>query len=115
MLKELACAEFFAVAHVDVFRYVAYCLDDFLVFSETDSVLGVVAETDCCADVEGSAVGWHFAKEHLDECGFAGAVVAHDAHLLVAGEVVVEVLEYDFIAETFVHVCRLEYLATDVC
>ena len=55
------------------------------------------------------------AQEHLDEGGLTGAVVAHDAHLLEAGEVVVEVAQDDFFGRPgFGDVLTLEDFRTDV-
>ena len=42
------------------------------------------------------------------------SVIAHDAHLLEALEVVVEVLQYHLLVERFRDVLALEYLRTDV-
>ena len=114
VLQKLRCGDVFAAAVVDVVGDVGYHVNDALVVAELHSVLREVAEAHGVAHVEASAVGRHFAEQHLYECRLARAVVAHDAHLLEALEVVVEVLQYHLLVERFRDVLALEYLRTDV-
>ena len=53
-------------------------------------------------------------KEHLDECGFACSVVAHNAQLLITCKVIVEVLEDDVLTKRLAHILRLKNLVADV-
>ncbi len=73
--------------------------------------------------METPCVGTFKSQEEFDERTLSRAVSAHDTHLLKAREVVVEVVENDFLAtravgggdvERLAHIFGLEYLAPDV-
>ena len=98
-----------AVYH-DVLGYLGDCVDDALVVVKLDSLLAVVAESHRFANVPLSAVGRHYALQHLDECRFAGSVVAYYSKLFVTCECVVEVVENHLVAKPLVYALCLEYL-----
>ena len=85
--------------------------------------MGEVAEADGVADDETAAVWFYDTEEHFDEGGLAGAVGSDDAHLLIAGEVIVKIFQNHSFRGTGVilawweglgDVFCLEYLGTDV-
>ena len=114
VLEELHGRQTSAASEVDVFGYLADGVDDLHLLVELHAVLTVVAEADGLADDEAAAVGLHQAEQHLDERALPRSVSPDDAKLLVAREVVVEVLEDDAVSEAFADVFRLEDFAADV-
>ena len=99
-----------AVVDHDVFRYFGYGVYDTLVFVKRDSLLAVISEPYGLAYVPFAGILWHYALEHLDEGGFAHAVMAYYAKTLVAGECVAEVVKNHLVAVTLVDSCCFEYL-----
>ena len=114
MLQELTHGKSLPIAHIDHFGYVAHHVNHLGIVAELYAVLTVVAEAHRLAYVEMSLVGCQLAQQELDEGGFARAVIACDAHLLIAGETVVEVFQNGFLSECFRHVLCHEYLRADV-
>ena len=114
MLEELRGGEPTAVTQLDNFGNVLHHVDDLHLLVELKPILRVVAETDGLADVQRTAVGLHQPHQYLDEGRFARSVVAHDTHLLVAGEDVGEIVQYLQVAESLAQVVGLEYLVADV-
>ena len=106
--------------HVDILCDVAHHIDDLLVFIEVQSFLREIAEAYGIANIELTLVDGFQSEQHLDECRLACAVVAHDAHLLVTREVVIEILQDDdvaavpFFSVCFRHILALENLRPDV-
>ena len=104
MTQELAGADAGAVGHLDIVGNFGDGVYDFLVAVEGNAVLAVVSEAHGLAHVEVARVGRHNALQHLDKRGLAYAVGTHDAHFVVAGKDVVEVVEDDFVAVSFADV-----------
>ena len=77
-------------AQVYVVCDVAHHVNHFLLLVKLQAFLRKIAEVDGVADVEMTAVHGFQTEKELEKGGFAGAVVADDAHLLVSGEVVVK-------------------------
>ena len=73
-------------------------VDHALLLVEDHALLRVVAKLDGLAYVKPSAVGLFQSQQQFDESGLSGTIGTHYAHLLKAGEVVIEVLENDFAA-----------------
>ena len=106
-------------AQVDIFGNVSHHINHFLLFVELQSLLREIAEAHGLADVEPAAVGLLYAKQQFYEGALAGSVVADDAHLFVAGEVVVEVFKNGYrvlfsIAKSLRDILTLENFAADV-
>ena len=114
VLQELRCCEVTTATHVDILGNVLYDIDHFLLLIELQSFLREIAEAYGVADVEASAVGRHQTKEHANESGLAGAVVAHDAHFLETGEIIIKVFQNDTVVESLRHVLALKDLRTDI-
>ena len=114
VLEELRGGQVLSTAHVDVLGNVLHHIDHLLLLVELQTLLGEIAETHGIANVEPSAVGWHKTKEQSDERGLSRAVVAHDAHLLEAGEVIIEVLEDYLVVESLRYILALEDFAADI-
>ena len=114
MLQQLRGRELAAAAEVDVLGNVAHDVDDLLLLVELQALLREVAEANGVADNDATLVDRHLTKQHLDEGRLARAVVAHDAHLLEAREVVVEVPGNDGVAIALRYVLALEDLGADV-
>ena len=117
-LQELRCRHVLAITQVDVVGYLRDDIYDFLVLSELQSLLGEITKANRLTDVELAGIGLYLAQQQFDECRFAGTVVAHDAHLLEAGEVIVEVIQDNLLLATVIeglaHILALEYLASDI-
>ena len=103
-----------STAHVDIFGDVLHDVDHLHLLVELQSLLGEIAEAHGVADVESSAVGRHQSEEQPDKRGLARTVISHDAHLLEAREVIVEVLQDDMVAESLRHILALKYLRADI-
>ena len=114
VLQELHGGELPAASKVNIFRGLANCIYHFHLLVELHPVLTVIAETHGLAYDETSAIGLHQSEQHLDESALACAVIAHDAELLIAREVIIEVLEQDKVSISLAHILGLEYLAADV-
>ena len=99
MLQQLRRRILATLTEVDVFGNVSDDVDDLLLLIKLQAVLREIPKLHRVADVEPAAVGRDDAEEHLQECRFAGAVVAHNAHLLETGEVIVKVLQYYLVAK----------------
>src|ERR1051326_5723961 len=57
---------------------------------EIERLLGEVAELERCAEADVPGVRLESARDHLQECRFAGAVLSHDAPPLAAADMEVE-------------------------
>ena len=100
MLQELRCCEHLA-CNGNYLGNILYNIYDFHLFIEREAILAVVSPFYRFAHLNGAAVGCHAPHQHLYESRFSGAVVAHDAQFLIAGECVEEVLCYNFAAKGF--------------
>ena len=114
MLQELGSGQPAAVAQVNDFGNVPHDIYHLHLLVKLQSLLRIVAEADGLAHIEGAAVRLLQAHQDFDERGFPGAVVADDAHLLVAGEDVREMIQDADIPVCLAEVVRLEYLVADV-
>ena len=76
--------------------------------------MGEITEAHRIANVKASTVWRYHSQKHLDESGFARAVIADDTHLLKTGEVVVEVLQDHLIVERFRDILALKDLRTNI-
>ena len=119
ILQKLRGAEFLAAAEVYVVGNVRYDVYDLLVFIKLQTFLREVAELHGFAYIEASRIRLHQSEKHLYEGGLACTVVAHDAHLLESGEVIIEILEYDlrrhsFLLEGLANILALEDFASYV-
>ena len=97
VLEELRDTHLRAIAHLDIFGNVAHHIDHLLLVVERHAILRVIAEAHSLADVEMPLVGSNLSEEHLQESRFTSAVVAYDAHLLVAREGIVVVFQDDLV------------------
>ena len=110
-------------AQIDILRYASHGIDDLHLLVELHAVLREIAEAYSLAHDEAPAVGLHEAEQHLDERALARAVGAHNAHLLIPREVVIEILQDDALRaggiigawrEGLADVLCLEDLGTDI-
>ena len=99
MLQELRRAEAPSVPELDLLGDLTDDIDHFRVLVEREPLLRIIAEADRLADVDRSRVGRLQPQQHPDESRLARAVVADDAHFLVASETVVQSVEDDPVAE----------------
>ena len=98
VLQQLRGAHLPTATQVHVVGNSRYHVDDFVLLVELQTLLREVAELHRLAYHDASFIYRHQSQQHLDERRFARSVAAHDAHLLEAREVVVEVLENDNLA-----------------
>ena len=115
MLQQLRGGEVPAAAHVDIVGNVAHHINHLLLVVKCHAFLREIAEAHGLSNVKASVVGLFQSEQHLDKGGFSCAVVAHDAHLLIAGKIVVEILENDIVFTPCLRdILTLEYLAADI-
>ncbi len=86
-----------STTQVDIIGDICNDVDDFLILIKLQSVLREIAELHSLSDIELATVGWHDTEKHLNERRLSRTVVSHDAHLLETREVVIEVIEDNFI------------------
>ena len=101
ILKELAGGEMLAVTHVNVFGDVSYDVNYLLFFVKFKAFLREVAEPDGVSNIYFSFIDFHQSEQHFDESRLSRSIIAHDAHLLVSGKIVVEIFQYDVILAVF--------------
>ena len=100
--------------HVNVVSNIGDNVNHLLLFIEMQSFLREISEAYGIANDDMSLVRLYLTQQHLDECRFTCAVIAHDTHLLEAGEVIVEVLEQHELIKAFRDVLTLEDLTADI-
>ncbi|CDC69327.1 ribosomal protein S5 [Oscillibacter sp. CAG:155] len=69
---------------------------DPLVQVQLPSLLGEVADLDGCADRYAAAVRRQFPGDQMQQCGFSGAVVAHDADPVPPQKMIGEMIHHGF-------------------
>ena len=115
MAEKLHGGEPPASAQVDGFRYAPHHINDFHLVVDGHSFLREISELHGFSDDKASLADGHFAEEHFDESGFSRTVVSDDAHLFVAGEIVIEVAQNDgSVLKDFGHILCLKDFAADV-
>ena len=114
ILQKLRRREVLATSHIDIFSDVLHDIEYFLLFVKLQSLLGKIAEANSIANVESATIWRYHSQEHLDESGFARAVIANDTHLLETGEVVVEILKDDLVVERLRDILALKNLRTNI-
>ncbi len=123
MREKLHGCEASSAAKVDVFGVFAHRVNHFLLLVKLHAVLREVTEANRLPYLETPCVGPFQTEEEFDERTLTCTVTAHNAHLLKAREIVVEVIKNDLLVvlavgrgyvERLAHVFRLEYLAPDV-
>lgn len=114
ILQQLRRGEFLATPQVDIVGNGSDDIYHLLLLVKLQALLREIAETDGLANHDTSLVRLHLSQQHLDEGRLPRAVIPHDTHLLKTGEVIVEVLENDYIIETLGDILALENLGTDI-
>ena len=120
MLQELHGGEVLASAQVHILRHTVHGIYHLHVLVHLHGFLAEVAKLHRFAYDEAPRIWSHKSQKQFQEGALARTVVAHDSHLLIAREVVVEVLQYNQFFPTLAcreglaHVLCLEYLASDI-
>ena len=114
MLQKLRCRQTLAVTQLYHFRDVLHHIDDFHLLIKLQTLLRIIAETDGFADVQRTTIRQLLSHQYLDEGGLSRTVIPHDAHLLIAGEDVGEIIQYLQVAKGLIEVVCLKYLAADI-
>ncbi len=118
VVEKLRSGHFSPATQVDVVGNVGYHVYDLFVLVKLQSLLREIPEAYRLAYVKLSSVRRHESQEHFHKGGFACAVVSDNAHFLEPGEIVVEVVQDDFLPSVVLkllgNVLALEYFRPDV-
>ena len=113
VVQEIAGTHVVAVVHANHFGVFLHQLQHNLVTGVFHPVLREVAELDGLSGGDFTAVGNHFAHDHLQEGALAGTVLAHNAALFPSFEDVGEILDDGLVGIGKVQMADFQNLVAD--
>ena len=114
MLQKLRSSQLLSIAQFDDFGNILYHINHFHLFVKLKSVLRIITETNCFANIHCSAIRLDLSHQYLDKSRFSGSVISYNSHLLITREDIREIIQNLQISETLEKMVGFEYLASDI-